>query len=130
MIHVGDEGVARLGGGAACGGALVAGDEVAVFIGADGDVGEFLEEAKDGLGDGVLVKGGGGPGYDVPQDGEEFAPVHDRVVSGAAGNRNSNVGACFWLICREMVIENRGALSMEASRLMAAEGEVGLEAVR
>ena len=70
-------------------GALVAGDEVAVFVGADGDVGEFLEEAEDGFGDGVLVKWGGGPGDDVPEYGEEFPPVHGGEIIRRGKIRNS-----------------------------------------
>jgi hypothetical protein len=36
----------------------------------------------------------------------------------------------FWLICGEMVIENRGALSIRASRLIATECEIGSKAGR
>jgi hypothetical protein len=57
-------------------GALIAGDEVVVFVRADGDVGQFPEEAKDCLGDRLLVEGSGGPGDDVPEYGQQFPPVH------------------------------------------------------
>jgi len=77
---VGGKGVAGRGGAAIGAGALVAGDEVAVLIRADGDVGQLLEEAKDGLGDRLLVKGGGGPGDDMPEDRQQFPPIHWGVV--------------------------------------------------
>jgi hypothetical protein len=89
MIHVSGEGVTRRGGAAAGAGALIAGDEVAVLVRADGDVGQLLEEAKNGLGDRLLVKGGGGPGYDVPEHREQCPPVH----SGGNIRRGSGVAA-------------------------------------
>jgi hypothetical protein len=79
MIHVRGKGVAGPHGFAA--GALVAGDEVAVLIGLDGNVRQLFKVSADGLGDGFLVKRGGGPGDDVPKDGEEGPPVHGAIVT-------------------------------------------------
>ena len=74
MIHVGGEGVPGMDRLAL--GALVTGDEVAMLVGADGDVRQFIEKAEDGLGHGLLVKRRGGPGDDVPEHGEEGPAIH------------------------------------------------------
>ena len=82
VIHVCGEGEAGGGRGGGFRGvwALVEGDEVAVFVALDGDVGKVLEEAEDGLCDGLLMEGGGGPGDDVPEHGQEFPPSHGGAI--------------------------------------------------
>jgi hypothetical protein len=80
VIHVDGEGEAGLDGAGARAGAVIEGDEVAELVLADGDVGELVEEAEDGLGDGVLVEWGGGAGDDVPEYWEEFPPGHGERV--------------------------------------------------